>query len=512
MAQLITLMNDELQQLQASLAVMRAELDDTKARLAKIEQVVTFHKGRDGKAETATIECTGLVVRQWDDRRFFAVHLGSGDNGGYIHVHYHGEEHGSKTAIGLGIQEDGEPHIQLRGKDCKIRADTFIDKDHDTMAVLAPNHAPGAVMRARPGGGSVSVLQPDGRARAVLIHDEFHKASGSDAVTPATDLIFATAQAKTVLKLNANADGGIVCVGRPGQADAAVIMARDHGATVMLHSPAEKTSVSIAATDGMARIGAHQGLAHDDKAEASLSAGAFGGSARFSDSDGTKRIDLHATGKSGTIGLLDDDDKTAVALSHHAGSHSSLEMSGVAEHDCVRIIANKDLSALHIAAPDSLDTGIITTAPAGKPMMTMMRKNTHPILMLGEGEQGGQISAFGPGPEKAGIASLTGGAVAGCFSVSTTDGTSLLTLDGTDHGGRLMINNDLGFQRIALGVHQESAGLHMNHTGKPGVHAVATPEGGLVCVCDAEGKPIDAMPQGDDDDPSARWGKLPGSE
>lgn len=504
-------MNNDLQQLQASLAAMRAELDDTKARLAKIERVVSIEIGDDGKDEV-TIECTDLVVRQCNDRRYFAVHLGSTDSGGYLDIHYPGEEHATKTAIGLGMQDDGEPHIQLRGKDWKIRADIFLEKDHGCMAVLGPGNSPGAVMRARPGGGSVSVLQPDGKARAVLIHDEFHKNGDSDTMTPTTDLIFATAQAKTVLKLNANADGGLLCVGHPGQPDASVIMSRKQGPTIMLNGPAEQTSVSIMATDRMARIAAHQGRAFEKKAEASLTAGAFGGSADFHDCDGRKRVEIQAAAKSGTMHLLDDDGKEAVALSHFADSHSSLAMKGVADHDCLRIVSNKDLTALRIASPDSPDTEFLTSVQADKAVM-MLQKNNRPRLMLGEGEQGGMICAYGPEPEKAGIAMLSGGPVTGSLSLSTTDGTAQLTLDGTDHGGRLMINNDLGFQRIAMGVYEESAGLHLNHTGSLGVQAVATPEGGLVAVCDAAGKLIDTIPKrNDDDDDSDRWGKLPGSE
>ncbi len=506
-----TPMKEELQLLQSSLEAMRAELEETKKRLTKIEKVVSIHEARDGGEDEVTIECTTLVVRQWNDRRWIAIHLGSGEDGGYIDVHHAGEEHAAKTAIGIGIQEDGEPHIQLRGKDWKVRADTFIENDHGTMAVLAPGNAPGAVMRARPGGGSVSVLQPDGKARAVLIHDEHHRLPGSGTVTPMTDLIFATANAKTVLKLSANADGGLMCVGHPGQPDASVIMSREEGATIMLNSPARKTSVSIAAMDGMARMAAHQGQAHESMAEAGISAGAFGGSMELRDCDGAKRLDLHAAEKAGTVHLCDDEGKVGVSLTHHVGSHSSLAMHGVADHECVRIIAKNDMSVMSVIAPDTPGTEIVSSVHAGAPFV-MLRRGGHPKVMINDGEQGGTVSAYGPDTERAGIATLSGGPLAGSVSLASSDGIPLLSLDATDHGGRLLINNDLGFQRIAMGVYQESAGLHLNHTGSLGVQAVATPKGGLVSVCDAEGRYVETMPQGDDDDDSQRWGKLPGAE
>jgi hypothetical protein len=74
----------------------------------------------------------------------------------------------------------------------------------------------------------------------------------------------------------------------------------------------------------------------------------------------------------------------------------------------------------------------------------------------------------------------------------------------------MLINNDLGFQRIAMGVYQEAAGLHLNNTGSIGVQVVATPKGGVVTVSDPEGRTIATLPENDGDD-AGEWGKLPDS-
>lgn len=107
-----------------------------------------------------------------------------------------------------------------------------------------------------------------------------------------------------------------------------------------------------------------------------------------------------------------------------------------------------------------------------------------------------------------GVASLSGGPRSGQLAIAARDGTNLMTLDGTDYGGRLLINNDLGFQRALLGVHEEGALLALNNTGTPGVQAVCTELGGVITLHDPEGEIILTIPQirsgppDDDDEPA----------
>ena len=51
-----------------------------------------------------------------------------------------------------------------------------------------------------------------------------------------------------------------------------------------------------------------------------------------------------------------------------------------------------------------------------KPVM-LLQKDKHVRLMLGEGEQGGMVCAYGPEPGRAGIATLSGGPVTGGISL-----------------------------------------------------------------------------------------------
>lgn len=505
-------MSDELQHLKAAMESMRGELDAMKATLSQLSRVVCIDKDDDG-VESVHIECTDLLVRPWTDPRYFAVHIGSTEDGGYLDIHYNGEEHAIKPAISLGMQADGEPHIQVRGKDWTARADICIQKDHGVVAVMGTKEERGAVMRAQPGGGSVAVLQPDGKARAVLIHNEHHQQPGSDTVEPSTDLIFANSSLETLMKLHTDGQNSLMMAGMAGQPDGVAITVRDQGPAIMLRGVEDATSIHMIATQEMARVAVKQGWLARDKAEASLVAGGFGSSMELRECDGTKRVDISAMQDGASALLLDASGDEAVALSHHSGSHSSLAMRGTAPHDCVRILANKDAALMRICAPQNEETQITHAIYERKPVM-MITQDKKPLVMAGESEHGGVVCAYGPQETQGGIASLSGGPLSGVVSISARDGTQLMTLDGTDHGGRLLINNDLGFQRVALGARDEAGFLALNNTGSNGVIATATPAGGIVSVCDADGKVIRTMPElkDDDDDDSKDWGKLPGQD
>lgn len=501
-------MNTEVQQLQDTIAALRGELEDMKQRLKKLEEVVDIFENDEGKREV-TVECTCLVVRDWRDPRGIAIHLGTCEDGPFLSLHYKGMEHGSKTAIGLRLHDGEEPHIQLRGKDWKVRADMFIERDCGAMAVFSPGDAPGAVMRALPGGGSVAVLQPDGRARGVLMHDEHCRNPSGKGEMPTTELILATAEGKSMLKLHAEAEGGMLCVGHPKQQDGAVIMSRKDGASLMLHGPANKHGITMAAAESIAQLSVHEGRVPGDGAETALTLGAFGSSVMLCGRDGAKRVDLSAHAEEAGLHLLNAEEQPAVTLVHKLGSHSDLSMRGVSKHDGFQALTGKDISSVRVVPPDNSETQILHGFLEGKPIMAI-RKDKQVLAALTEGEHGGTVSVFGSNPDKAGSACLSGGAPTGGVVLATPDGTPQLTLDSTDHGGRLLINNDLGFHRISMGVYEESAAIHLNHTGSTGVQVVASPMGGLLAVCDSDGKVVrsmDGLRDDDDDDDRAQWGK-----
>ncbi len=493
-------MSDSLADLQTTLAAVLAELAGVKARVAMIEEVVRIQKEESG-ARRVTLDCTDFYLRPASHPETVAIHMGADALGGCLSLNYP-VPHAEQPAMSLGIEE-GEPHLQLLGRDGRLCADTFILEGSGLTAVFGPGGAPAAVMRGRQGGGSVAVMQPDGAVRGVLLYDE----SEADGEKPAAELILARGNGEPILKLRADDGGGMMTVGPSGQPDALALVARESGPAILMHGPDSVHSVSIVAAEHMAEVCAHQGAVPEAGSQACMSAGPFGSSLVMKGPQGEKGADISALDMASTFTLHDGTGEERIMLCHHFGSHSAFSMKGLSVHDGLRALTTEEVSSFEVISPKEPETKILSALTADKPV-TLVQKNRRPILMFGEGEQGGIICAYGPTAQHAGIASLSGGAITGSLALATVDGTAQLTLDATDHGGRLLINNDLGFQRIAMGVYQEAAGLHLNNTGSIGVQAIATPRGGVVTVSDPEGRTVATLPEREDED-SGSWGRLP---
>jgi hypothetical protein len=499
-------MSTTLQKLQSALSTVQEELDRVKRRLEELEKVVSIKVSEDG-IRRVSLECTDFILRPAADQRHIALHLGETGGAGYVRVLY---PHSAQTAAEIAMHEDGEPHVRLNGGDDKARAEIFIQDDCGWMAVLSGHGKPGALMRAQTDGGSVAVLQADGAARGVLVHSGTDKPEAEgESPSASTNLLFADSQGNTVLKLRADAGGGMLTAGTASQPDAIAMISRPDGPALMLHSPNEGHNISLMAMNGMAEISVHEEKVPGAGTHAGMAAGEFGSSLTLRGIGGQKAVDISALDVASSLTLHDAQGEMRVMLAHHFGSHSALTLQGVTDEEGFRAIATADVSSLELISPVDPATKVLTAVTAEKPI-TIVQKDNRPILMFGEGEQGGVICAYGPTAEHAGIASMSGGPVTGSLVLATVDGTAQLTLDATDHGGRLLINNDLGFQRAAMGVYQEAGGIHLNNTGSIGIQAVATPKGGVVTVSDHDGRTIATLPESGGDE-HGDWGRLPDS-
>jgi len=491
--------NPELQELRVAMDAMRDEMTAMKATLARLSSAVQFWDEDDGRVTTHLVCHSMEVLDEESPIRRPVIALGSAEQGGYIEVFPNSGDFG--PSVRLGIDENSGPEMAVIGTDGMKRACLTCEEDHGIMLLMGPEQTGGVAARARHGGGgSVAVLQKDGKARAVLVHQDAGPGPGQ----AGTDLLFATGEGKTLLKLHGNERGGLVCVGTPDRLDGVVLTMRDDTPAIMLRGPQDASSIHLMAAQSMACLRVQEGWLQSENAEVSLMAGTFGSSVTLNDEGGDQRADLSAVKGSSSLSLLDEDRRSGVVLSHHAGKVSSLALHGPSEHESIRLLATKDLAALSITSPDSKDTDLTAQVGSSGPQL-LLRQDTMPLVMAGPCEHGGVLSAYGREEVQGGIASLSGGTRSGQLSIASRDGTNLMTLDGTDYGGRLLINNDLGFQRAVLGVHEESALLALNNTGTPGVQAVCTELGGVITLHDQEGKiahsiPPTRRPRNDDDD------------
>lgn len=496
-------MSDTPAELQAALAAVLAELAGVKARVAELEEVVRVRREADG-GRRAVLECTELVLRGTSGQEL--AHLAA-DTGSAFLALTHPESTKGSPGIMMGFDK-GTPQMRLLDPDGRLLTGLFGEAEGGVVAAFGPQGAPGALLRGRAGGGSLAVTDPAGQVRGALVYDE---TPGATAEPPAAaELILARSSGDPILKLRADDGGALMTLGPPGQPDALALVAREGGPAILLHGPEGVHSVSIVAAESMCEVCVHQGGVPDQGSQACLGAGAYGSSLVLRGPNGEKGMDLSALDQASSLTLHDETGEERMMLCHHFGSHTGFSLKGLSEHDGLRVLATQEVTSLEVISPADPETKILTALTTEKPI-TLVQKKRRPILMFGEGEQGGIVCAYGPSAENAGIATLSGGTITGSLVLASPDGTAQLTLDATDHGGRLMINNDLGFQRIAMGVYQEAAGLHLNNTGNVGVQAIATPSGGVVTVSDAEGRAVASLPEREEggSSDSAGWGRLP---
>jgi hypothetical protein len=64
-----------------------------------------------------------------------------------------------------------------------------------------------------------------------------------------------------------------------------------------------------------------------------------------------------------------------------------------------------------------------------------------------------------------------------------------------DAGGRLVLYNEIGVERLSFLTQKDSAIIQLQHGGTPGITLAATPEGGGVCTLDAQGEVTGTMPE-----------------
>lgn len=490
-------MNDALTELQSTVAALSAEVAALKSKLALMEEVITVKTLPDGRL-TRSVECESVVVRDAEDPRWMAIHMGTNpDLGTFLHMHYLREEQASKTAVSLSVTRENEPMIQLRGTDWKMRAGMWLDKDCGVVGVMRPGDVPAAVMKGMPRGGSMAVVQPSGRPRVAMMHLDASEAGRDDG---RTELALLDAKGKPCLNLMETASGPAIRLHR-GEAHA-VLLAADDMVGLMVDGPDKKTSAMLVAAPEAAKVAVNQGTSGEDamQAAAELTAGTFGGDLSLHGPDGKERVCLTAQEGGGHLRLLNQKRNPALTL-HQADEKgiAQLVLHGADEkEERVSLRTTDDVSAVWVGSPHEPGSGHLTLAPQGDPLYALRVKGDTRVG-LSVGESCGVVTAYGPGtdaegPNRGGMASICGGPVAGGVVVATADGTHQAELGATDQGGRLLMNNDLGFQRIAMGVHQESAGLHLNHTGSQGVAVVATPIGGVVTVYDEDGNRTATLP------------------
>ena len=479
-----------LQELSATVAALRTELDAVQAQLKDIGRAVqiTEENGR----RRIRLKCHSLAVRTTSGEQPFAMRLGSSNNRGYLSFYYPDGSKGD-IALSLGFNEDDHPAIRLTGQDDQHRVLLTVENDHGLAGCFAPGYTPGAVMRSLPGGGSFAVLQPDGKARGIFMHGD----STSPDKMPATKLLFATPDATTMLSLHADLDGSMIALSQPGAPNCASLVAYGDSSSLVVRSPGAATAAVVIASPGQARVMTCTGREGSGTGEAALTSCSKGGCLSLHRPDATSGLEARAAEAITWFGLFDREGLETIGLCEGSGLHAfNIYLPG-SKTKSITFGSTADTAYTRISCPGNEQLQLVTNASPTTVITTIM-DGERPLVAITHCETGGSIAAYGA-HETPGYAALSGQLASASLTVSMADGTTLAGLGATDHGGHLTLNNDLGFPRITMGIFQESSAISLNHTGQKGMELLACPLGGVLLVHDKDGQVTESLTGFDDD-------------
>ncbi len=492
-------MSQTLEDLEKALLSLHEELARVNQRLKDMERALIIDTDEEGNF-SATLECSEVILRRFDEHGAAGLRLGLDSAGrGQIQI---GDPANDHAALELGMQEDANPHVSLIGEDGELRAQLFVNEDCGGLSTHAKGGRAGTLTRAQPQGGSVAVLQADGTARGVLLHIEKEEMGEEGEPEEYTEILFADDQGHATVKLRADTKSSLFSMSSLGHSDAAVLMAREGGAALMMRSRDQDNHATVVAMDGMAQVCVHEGSLKRESYCATLSASSDSCGLALHGKDGKKAVDLSAIDVASAISLHDEAGNLRVVLSHNFESHSSFSMRSPDGHEGLRAITSAEISSIELSSPQEPDTKIISAVASNKPV-TIVQKQSKPLVMMGEGDQGGTFCAYGKDPESAGFASLSGGRHTGNLTIATPDGCPQVTIDANSYGGQLCLCSDLGFVRARMMVYDEGAGLFMNYTGKPVLQLVADYDGGRITAFDMNTNITGVFPE--EEDSSTGW-------
>jgi hypothetical protein len=492
-------MSQPLEDLEKNLISLREELARVSRKLKDMERVLNVGTDHQGQF-SATLECSEIILRRFDESGAAGLRLGLDPAGrGQMQI---GDPSSDHAALELGMQDDGNPHLSLMGDDGELRAQLFVTEDCGGLSTHAKGGRAGTLTRAQPQGGSVAVLQADGTARGVLLHIETEEPHEGDEPNGYTEILFGDGHGHAALKLRTDSKTSLFSMSSPDHSDAAVLIAQEGGAALMMHSQDQENHASVVAMDGMTQICVHEGSLKQEGYSATLSASSDSCGLALHGKEGKKAVDLSAIDAASAFSLHDEEGNAQVMLSHNFESHSSFNMKSPDGHEGLRAITSNEISSMEISSSEEPETKIITAVASNKPV-TIMQKQSRPLVMMGEGDQGGTFCAYGKDPDSSGIASLSGGRNSGHLTIATPDGSPQVSIDATGYGGQLCVFSDLGFVRARLTVLDEGAGLFMNNTGKPALQAVASSDGGRITAFDSQTNIAGVFPE--DQNSSKDW-------
>jgi hypothetical protein len=405
---------------------------------------------------------------------------------------------------GMGLDNEG-PYVSLWGDDNKARLimrvrdnagqlDIFDDAlhpvaqmyagegGHGHVAVYSPGGIPRAVMKGMETGGAVTVVNEEGRPRAIMLSSKDKEGKDKG------ELVVMNADKPQARIFTGEAGGGVVTFDNKGD-KACIMVTSPAGNSVSAFTPHKTVAATLAAT----AAGNALTLGTDDSNPGIqlLDLPGFGGSIYLRDKDGNKVVALTTEEAGGDISVCAPGAEGTTARLHiHNGG--GIVTARRADSPSVAVITAADGGGL-LAARGPDDTAATVAVVKHGGVLNIM-KGTQVQGLVGVAEDGASGTIMLTNPDNSSAVNLIASKNGGTILLGGADGTTQVGIAATEEGGQLTLFNEVAVERATIRSKADGGGIHLKWGGTTGFIAAATERGGLVLTHNAEGEIIDSLP------------------
>jgi hypothetical protein len=376
--------------------------------------------------------------------------------------------------------EEGEPCVALQAKDGGNRVEMFIKDDGGQVCVRTTGQKPRAGIKALAAGGVVSIVDDKGEPQAALV--------GRDL---GGELLVLDQQKEICARISSLPEGGLISAQRGGQPIVSLASMKD-GGLILVHGSEGKLAVGIGDTGHGGHVRVHDAEGRD---RASLMVVNDTAWVTVCNKDGQHVCAMNNLNEAGYLEICNAAGQPGISMD--ADEFPRFAMRDNEKRPVVLLTSDEqggmivvNDNAGQLAAVVDVDGSL--DKPAGRIGVAGAGASLRSVLSV-DAEGQGIASVFGAnGEQRAAMFAQKDG---GTFHSFGPENTALAVFGGTEHGGALTINNDLGISRAAICVHKDGGQLQLHWAGTPVATLSAQEQCGMLYLSDSDGEIRTRLPE-----------------
>ncbi len=435
-----------------------------------------------GKESCGEIGCgnVGGFIRLRDTEGATGVQIGINDEGGSIEL----LDHEENFRVEMGVNQDGGS-LSLKGEDEMPRVDLWVHEDQGHICVHTAGGKPRAGLKAMADGGVVNVVNDEGKPRAAIV-------SGKDL----TEMLLLDNSQNICTRLAASALGGVISAQSRGKPLVSLATTNGNGA-LMVHDINGKTAVTVGNLHGDGNVSVYD---RNGKDRVQLMVAEDIAWVMVSNKAGENVCALNSLNEAGYVEVCDAKGKPRLTLDGESAGKFTVRDN----NDQVAAIVGAGESGGLVGIYDNvgklaaaMDVEGNMDRPSGRVGVAGIEGTLRAMMNVDSDGQGVVSVLNGDGENRA---MMSGQKEGGTFHSFGGEDTVLAVLGGTQHGGAITINNDLGISRAAMCVHKDGGQLQLFWAGSPVATLSAQETCGMMYLFDSDGDlklrlPEDAPPE-----------------